>query len=196
MWSSYLRHCSCLFSSLIHLASLSLLIRIFLFLSSAILPFLLLSFYISRYYWYTHCEDLGNEVDPPSSTTCHPTSSVVLLFLSPVPPAAAKSLAGLLRRQKFNIAVTLRWLYVLTVSPLCARITYYYRRETERLNGDGAEEWIPCHGKFTNSEYKVFFFSSHPPSFPPRFALFFPLLLHRGNLLYERSCFICVKGIP
>lgn len=60
---------------------------------------------------YTHCKDLGNEVDPPPRPT----------ILRPFPPpAAAKSLAGLLRRQKFNIAVTLRWLYVLTVSPLCS----------------------------------------------------------------------------
>lgn len=71
---------------------------------------------------YTHCEDLGNEVDPPPRPTIHRVlHSTPLPPLSPFPPpAAAKSLAGLLRRQKFNIAVTLRWLYVLTVSSLCS----------------------------------------------------------------------------
>lgn len=70
-----------------------------------------------------HCEDLGNEVDPPPRPY-HPPRPPRPSPLPPLPPfpplAVAKSLAGLLRRQKFNIAVTLRWLYVLTVSSLCS----------------------------------------------------------------------------
>lgn len=78
---------------------------------------------------YTHCKDLGNEVNPPPLAL---PSAILRPLSSPSFPAAAKSLAGLLRRQKFNIAVTLRWLYVLTVSLLYTRITYYYRRATAR----------------------------------------------------------------
>lgn len=82
------------------------------YLSSSVIPCLSppLTLYISQYY----CIPTARISEMKSTlllSPYHPPSSALPSF-----PAAAKSLAGLLRRQKFNIAVTLRWLYVLTVS--------------------------------------------------------------------------------
>lgn len=85
---------------------------------------LALALCISRYY-YIPTARISEMKSTLLLTLPSTVSSVLLLSLPPPrppfpPPAAAKSLAGLLRRQKFNIAVTLRWLYVLTVSSLCS----------------------------------------------------------------------------
>lgn len=101
---------SCLYWFLSSTFSLPLpIISLSLFLS----PSPSLPLYISRYY----CIPTARISEMKSTLLLALPSSVLRPF---PPPAAAKSLAGLLRRQKFNIAVTLRWLYVLTVSPLCS----------------------------------------------------------------------------
>jgi len=108
--------------------------------------------------------------------------------LPPFPPlAAAKSLAGLLRRQKFNIAVTLRWLYVLTVSSLCSDNVLLSKSDSakRRLSGFLVMENLRIR--------EIISYSSSPLSFilrDPRTAVSF---LHRGNSLYERLGFIRVK---